>query len=50
MSQLVVLTTCWLPGTDLTIENMGTAKWLEDEHWRRMEIAVANGIALALNG
>ncbi|CAD5379017.1 hypothetical protein OF001_U40215 [Pseudomonas sp. OF001] len=29
---------------------MGTAKWLEDEHWRRLEIAVANGIARALNG
>jgi len=26
------------------------AKWLEDEYWRRMEIAVANGIAKALNG
>jgi len=26
---------------------MGVAKWLEDEHWRRMEIAVANGIAQA---
>jgi hypothetical protein len=29
---------------------MGTAKWLEDEYWKRMEFAVANGIAHALNG
>ena len=50
MGQLVALTIRWLPGADLTIENMGTAKWLEDEHWRRMEIAVSNGIAYALNG
>jgi hypothetical protein len=40
----------WLPGQEPTPEVMGTAKWLEDEHWKRMEIAVANGIALALNG
>lgn len=44
------MTTRWLPGTEPTIENLGLAKWLEDEHWRRMEIAVANGIAHALNG
>ncbi|WP_414704675.1 DUF6890 family protein [Pseudomonas iridis] len=47
---MLALTTRWLPGTEPTIENMGMAKWLEDEHWRRMEIAVANGIAFALNG
>ncbi|WP_374755451.1 DUF6890 family protein [Pseudomonas putida] len=40
----------WLPGTPPTAEVMGTAKWLEDEHWRRMEIAIANGIAKAFNG
>jgi len=40
----------WLPGAAPTPENMGTAKWLEDEYWRRMEIAVANGISHALNG
>lgn len=40
----------WLPGAEPTDENLGTAKWLEDEYWRRMEIAVANGIAKALNG
>ena len=40
----------WLPGARATAENLGTAKWLEEEHWRRMEIAVANGIAKALNG
>jgi len=37
-------------GAQNTAEVMGTAKWLEDEHWRRMEIAIANGIAYALNG
>lgn len=46
----MALTTRWLPGAEPSIENMGTAKWLEDEHWKRMEIAVANAIALALNG
>jgi hypothetical protein len=40
----------WMPGVVPTTETLGTAKWLEDEHWRRMEIAVANGIAHALNG
>ncbi|MFJ2365931.1 DUF6890 family protein [Pseudomonas sp. NPDC087697] len=46
----MVLTQRWLPDAEPTPETMGTAKWLEDEHWRRMEIAVANGIAFALNG
>ena len=46
----MALTNRWLPGAEPTPEVMGTAKWLEDEYWRRMEIAVANGIALALNG
>jgi len=40
----------WLPGAEPTAETLGTARWLEEEHWRRMEIAVANGIARALNG
>lgn len=40
----------WLPGQAPTQEALGTAKWLEDEHWKRMEIAVANGIAMALKG
>lgn len=46
----MALTNRWMPGAEPSIENMGTAKWLEDEYWRRMEIATANGIALALNG
>ncbi|WP_194289601.1 DUF6890 family protein [Pseudomonas helleri] len=46
----MALTDRWMPGAEPSIENMGTAKWLEDEHWRRMEIAVANGIANALKG
>ncbi|WP_282362899.1 hypothetical protein [Pseudomonas sp. PS01297] len=46
----MALTNRWMPGAEPSIENMGTAKWLEDEYWRRMEIAVANGIAIALNG
>lgn len=46
----MALTKRWLPGADFSIENMGTAKFLEDEHWRRTEIAVANGIAMALSG
>ncbi|KMN20693.1 DUF6890 family protein [Pseudomonas weihenstephanensis] len=40
----------WLPGAEPTAEVMGTAKWLEDEYWKRMGNAVANGIAHALNG
>ena len=40
----------WLPGEAPTADNMGTAKWLEDQHWQRMEIAVANGIARAFKG
>ncbi|SER19186.1 DUF6890 family protein [Pseudomonas soli] len=46
----MAITQRWLPGAEPSIENMGLAKWLDDEHWRRMEIAVANGIAHALNG
>ncbi|EQM70878.1 hypothetical protein QYE80_16575 [Pseudomonas tohonis] len=47
---MLALTERWLPGALPTADNMGTAKWLEDEYWRRMQIAVANGIAMALNG
>ncbi|MCK1794393.1 hypothetical protein L9059_30295 [Pseudomonas sp. TNT19] len=50
MGQLMALTNRWLPGAEPTIENMGTAKWLEDEYWKRMEFAVANGISHAFNG
>ncbi|MGO4366644.1 DUF6890 family protein [Pseudomonas sp. PAB10] len=46
----MALASRWLPGAEPTPEVMGSAKWLEDEYWRRMEIAVANGIAYALNG
>ena len=46
----MALSSRWLPGEEPTPEVMGTAKWLEDELWKRMEIAVANAIALALNG
>ena len=46
----MALSSRWLPGAEPTPEVMGTAKWLEDEFWRRMEMAVANGIAFALNG
>ncbi|WP_271105109.1 DUF6890 family protein [Pseudomonas tohonis] len=47
---MLALTERWLPGAPPTADNVGTAKWLEDEYWRRMQIAVANGIAMALNG
>ncbi|WP_339436473.1 hypothetical protein [Pseudomonas sp. EL_65y_Pfl1_R32] len=47
---MLALTNRWLPGTEPSIENMGTAKWLDDEYWKRMEFAVASGIARALNG
>ena len=46
----MALASRWLPGQEPTPEVMGTAKWLEDEHWKRMEIAVANGIVHALKG
>ncbi|MGV6475020.1 DUF6890 family protein [Azotobacter vinelandii] len=47
---MLALAERWLPGAAPTAQTLGTAKWLEDEHWRRLEIAVANGIARALNG
>ncbi|WP_370844220.1 DUF6890 family protein [Pseudomonas putida] len=47
---MLALADRWLPGADRTPETLGTAKWLEDEHWRRMEIAIANGISRAFNG
>lgn len=50
MGQLMALVSRWLPGEAPTPEVMGAAKWLEDNHWSRMEIAIANGIAHALNG
>ena len=40
----------WLPGEPPSVETLGTAKWLEDEYWKRMEYAVANGISRALKG
>jgi hypothetical protein len=40
----------WLPGSEPTAENLGTAKYLENEYWNRMGMAVANGIAMALKG
>ena len=46
----MALTHRWLPNAEPSVENMGTAKWLEDEYWKRMEIAVANGICTAFNG
>ncbi|WP_414860649.1 DUF6890 family protein [Pseudomonas chlororaphis] len=47
---MLALADRWLPGAPPTADNLGTAKWLEDEHWRRMEIAIANGISRAFNG
>lgn len=46
----MILTDRWLPGAEMSIENMGAAKYLEDEYWRRTELAIANGIAKAFNG
>ena len=46
----MVLVERWLPGHEPTADNLGTAKWLEDEYWKRMEMAVANGIAMTLKG
>lgn len=46
----MALTERWMPGAEPTVDNLGTAKWLEDEYWKRMEIAVSNGIAIALKG
>lgn len=46
----MALASHWFPGEPPTVETMGTAKWLDDEYWKRMEFAVANGIARALNG
>ena len=40
----------WLPGEEPTTDNMGTAKWLDDQYWNRMEIAIANGISRAFKG
>ncbi|SDQ55025.1 hypothetical protein SAMN05216487_2455 [Pseudomonas sp. UC 17F4] len=47
---MLALAARWLPGESPTVETMGTAKWLEDEYWRRMEFVVANGISRAFNG
>ena len=50
LGQLMALVDRWLPGFEPTSDNLGTAKWLEEEYWKRMEIAVANGIAMAWKG
>ncbi|WP_321863256.1 DUF6890 family protein [Pseudomonas paraveronii] len=47
---MLALTERWLPGAAPTADNLGTALWLEGEYWKRMEIAVASGIAMALKG
>lgn len=46
----MALTERWLPGAEPNADNLGTAKWLENEYWKCMEIAVANGIAMAFKG
>lgn len=50
LGQLLALNERWLPGAEPTADNLGTAMWLESEYWKRMEIAVANGIGMALKG
>jgi hypothetical protein len=50
MGQLLALADRWLPDADRSPETLGTAKWLEDEYWRRTELAIANGISRAWKG
>ncbi|WP_406564730.1 DUF6890 family protein [Marinobacter nanhaiticus] len=38
------------PGRDPDPAAMIEAAWLEQDHWKRMEVAIANGIARAVNG
>jgi hypothetical protein len=46
---LAALRAKWLPQSD-TDDDLGLALFIEKEHWQNMEIAIANGIAKALNG
>ena len=46
--QLETLAAKWLPHEPNDhAETLGAALWLERQYWERMQVAVANGIALA---
>lgn len=47
MGQLLALAARWFPARPTDVETLGTALWLERDYWRKMEVAVANGIARA---
>ncbi|MEH0833314.1 DUF6890 family protein [Pectobacterium cacticida] len=40
----------YLPHEPDDIANLARAVWLDNSHWEKMHIAVANGIALAFKG
>ena len=47
---MLALARRWFPHREPSEESMGEALWLEKDHWEKMTIAVANGIAKAFKG
>jgi len=47
LSVLIALSHRYFPGRPVTGRSMAEALFLEQDFWRKMGVAVANGIALA---
>ncbi|XYQ55567.1 DUF6890 family protein [Pectobacterium carotovorum] len=50
IEQALTLRRHYLPHEPDDNDNLARAVWLDNSHWEKMHIAVANGIALALKG
>jgi hypothetical protein len=50
LAQLEALAAKHLPSHPPTAENLGRAKWLEQQYWECFEISTANAISNALKG
>ena len=47
---MTALSRKWFPMFEPDAQTMGEAIWLENDHWEKMSIAVANGIAKSIKG
>ncbi|EPR43141.1 hypothetical protein dsx2_2501 [Desulfovibrio sp. X2] len=50
MGQYAALSRRWFPSRAVDSESMAEALFLEKDHWEKMAVAVANGIAKAFRG
>ncbi len=50
LAVLSILSRHWFPGRKVDEDSMAEALFLEQDHWRKMSVAVANGIVIAFKG